>query len=187
MAKKSKEIEIGGLRIQIDPLILVRRILSRQKLLLAIVALIGGIATVGLYLRTPKKYTSSAEIVIRAEAFQEDYLRKLLNVVARFLGSDTEMMIIINELDLYANTRANLPYDIALREMRRELKIDRPGGSILISFQSKNPAEAQRVVAFVTERIMSKLADLKDSPFKQQLDAVRTGLNDVEPRLQQAQ
>lgn len=187
MAKKSKEIELGGLRIQIDPLILVRRILSRQKMLLAAIALIGGIITVGLYLRTPKKYTSSAEIVIRAEAFQEDYLRKLLNVVARYLGSDTEMMIIINELNLYASTRASLPYDLALRQMRKELKIDRPGGSIMISFESKNPAEAQRVVAFVTERIMSKLADLKDSPFKQQLDAVTTGLTDVEPRLNRAQ
>lgn len=187
MAKKSKEIEIGGARIQIDPLILVRRILTRQKLLLAIIALLGGMATIGMYLRTPKKYTSSAEIVIRAEAFQEDYLRKLLNVVARYLGSDTEMMIIINELDLYASSRASLPYDIALREMRRELKIDRPGGSILISFQSKNPVEAQRVVAFVTERIMTKLADLKDSPFKQQLMAIETGLKDVEPRLQKAQ
>src|SRR5690242_18007840 len=120
MAKKSKEIEVGGLRIQIDPLILVRRILTRQKLLLTIVALLGGMATIGLYLRTPKKYTSTAEIVIRAEAFQEDYLRKLLNVVARYLGSDTEMMIIINELNLFASTRASLPYDIALREMRRQ-------------------------------------------------------------------
>src|SRR5262245_35419524 len=98
MAKKSKEIEIGGVRIQIDPLILVRRILMRQKLLLAMVALLGGLATIGLYLKTPKKFTSVSEIVIRAEAFQEDYLRKLLNVVARYLGSDTEMMIIINEL-----------------------------------------------------------------------------------------
>src|SRR5262245_29960873 len=97
MAKKSKEIEVGGLRIQIDPLILVRRILGRQKALLAIVAILGGLLTAGLYLRTPKKYTSFAEIVIRAETFQEDYLRKLLNVVARYVGSDTEMMIIINE------------------------------------------------------------------------------------------
>jgi uncharacterized protein involved in exopolysaccharide biosynthesis len=187
MAKKSKEIEVGGLRIQIDPLILVRRILMRQKLLLCIIALLGGIATIGLYLRTPKKYTSFAEIVIRAESFQEDYLRKLLNVVARYIGSDTEMMIIINELNLYASSRASLPYDIALRDMRRELKIDRPGGSIVISFQSKNPVEAQRVVAFVTERLMTKLTDLKDSPYKQQLDAINTGITEVSPRLRDAQ
>lgn len=187
MAKKSKEIEVGGLRIQIDPLILVRRILMRQKLLLTIIALIGGMATIGLYLRTPKKYTSFAEIVIRAETFQEDYLRKLLNVVARYIGSDTEMMIIINELNLFAQSRATLPYDIALRDMRKELKIDRPGGSIVISFQSKNPAEAQRVVAFVTERLMTKLTDLKDSPYKQQLEAINTGLEEVAPRLRDAQ
>src|SRR5687767_8973827 len=112
MAKKSKEIEIGGLRIQVDPLILVRRILTRQKKLLALVAVIGGLLTIAFYLRTPKKYTSHGEIVIREEAFQEDYLRKLLNVVARYVGSDTEMMLIINELNLFAETRASLPYDI---------------------------------------------------------------------------
>jgi uncharacterized protein involved in exopolysaccharide biosynthesis len=187
MAKKSKEIEIGGLRIQVDPLILVRRILTRQKKLLALVAVIGGLLTIAFYLRTPKKYTSHGEIVIRAEAFQEDYLRKLLNVVARYVGSDTEMMIILNELNLFADTRASLPYDIALKEMRKQLKIDRPGSSIVISYQSKSPQEAQRVVAFVTERMMTKLADLKDSPFRQQLDAIQTGLAEVDPKLQEAQ
>src|SRR5262249_51928799 len=138
MPKKSKEIELGGWRIQVDPLILVRRILTRQKKLLALVAVLGMISTALLYKGTPKRYTSSAEILIRQEAFQEDYLRKLLNVVARYVGSDTEMMIIINELNLYAPTRAAYPYDLALREMKRELKIDRPGGAISISFTSKS-------------------------------------------------
>jgi uncharacterized protein involved in exopolysaccharide biosynthesis len=187
MAKKSKEIEIGGWRIQVDPLILVRRVLTRRKRMLLALALLGMIATALLYKNTAKRYTSSAEIVIRQEAFQEDYLRKLLNVVARYVGSDTEMMIIINELNLYAKTRAGYPYDIALREMKRELKIDRPGGAISISFTSKNPLEAQGVVAFVTERIMTKLADLKDSPFRQQLEGIDSSLGEVEPRFKEAE
>jgi uncharacterized protein involved in exopolysaccharide biosynthesis len=187
MAKKSKEIELGGYRIQVDPLILVRRILTRQKKLLVSIALLGAIITAVVYKMTPKRYTSDAEILIRAEAFQEDYLRKLLNVVARYVGSDTEMMIIINELNLYASTRAELPYDIALRRMKKELKIDRPGGAIAIDFTSKSPQEAQRVTAFVTERILTKLADLKDSPYRQQLEAIETGIAEVDPKLKDAQ
>ncbi|MCK6544679.1 hypothetical protein L6R52_02335 [Myxococcota bacterium] len=187
MAKKSKEIELGGLRIQLDPLVLLRRIVTRQKLVLVAVAVLGGIATALQYVRTPKKYTSFAEIVIRAEAFQEDYLRKLLNVVARYVGSDTEMMMVINELDLYADMRRSMPYELVLRDMRSRLKIDRPGSSLVISFQSKSPRDAQLVVAFVTERVMTKLADLKDSPYRQQLDAISTGMADVEPRLEGAQ
>lgn len=187
MAKKSKEIELGGYRIQIDPLILVRRILTRQKSLLIALGTIGLLLTVIIYKLTPKRYTSTAEIVIRQEAFQDDYLRKLLNVVARFVGSDTEMMIIINELNLYASTRATLPYDLALRRMRQELKIDRPGGAISISFTSKNPLEAQRVVAFVTERIMTVLADLKDSPYRQQIDALQSAIQETEPRLKEVE
>lgn len=187
MAKKSKELELGGLRIQLDPLVLLRRIVTRQKLLLAVIALVGGVVTAAQYVRTPKKYTSYAEIVIRAEAFQEDYLRKLLNVVARYVGSDTELMMVVNELDLYADMRKSMPYELVLRDMRSRLKIDRPGSSLVISFQSKSPRDAQLVVAFVTERVMTKLADLKDSPYRQQLDAIATGLTDVEPRLKDAQ
>ena len=127
MAKKSKEIELGGYRIQVDPLILVRRVLTRKKTLLTIIGLLGSMATIAMYKMTPKQYTSIAEILIRAEAYQDDYLRKLLNVVARNIGSDTEMMIIINELNLYAPMRASLPYEMALRNLKKELKIDRPG------------------------------------------------------------
>lgn len=186
MAKKSKEIELGGYRIQVDPLILVRRVLTRQKRLLVILCIVGAIATAAFYKITAKEYTSNAEILIRAETVNDEYLRKFLNVVARYVSSDTEMMIIINELDLYAQARATLPYDLALRRMRKELKIDRPGGAITIGYRSKSPQEAQRVVAFVTERILTKLADLKDSPYRQQLDAIDQGIADVEPRFKAA-
>lgn len=187
MAKKGKEIDIGGWRIQIDPVVLAQRILMRQKKLLTWIAILGGIATIAFYKTTKKQYTSHAEILIRSENFSDDYLRKLLNVVSRYVGSDTEMMIIINELNLYQKMRATLPYDLALRAMSRELQILRPTGSLHISFKSRSPQEAQRVVAFVTERMITKLEDLKDSPFRRELEAIDRAIEDVEPMTRAAQ
>ncbi len=48
MAKKGKEFDIGGIRVQVDPFILVRRVLMRQKLLLRLVAIVGGASTIAM-------------------------------------------------------------------------------------------------------------------------------------------
>src|SRR5437870_1455604 len=119
MARKGKELAIGGWRVQIDPLVLISRVLMRQKLLLSLVAVVGGTATVASYLAAPKIYLSHSNILIRYENFDEGYLQKLLNVSVGYFGSDLEMMTLINELDLYDSTRSRLPYEMALREIRK--------------------------------------------------------------------
>src|SRR5687768_5785239 len=121
MTRKGKELDIGGLRLQVDPMVLISRVMMRQKKLLAIVALIGGVVTATSYLMAAKKYTSRSNILIRYENFEDQYLQKLLNVGVGYLGADLEMMVIINELDLYPKTRKSLPYEMALKEIRREL------------------------------------------------------------------
>ena len=183
MAKKGKEIDLGGFRLQLDPFILIRRVLMRQKKLLALVGVIGAVATLFAYKSTPKVYTSSSQIALRTESMQEDYVRKLVNRAMRDLNSQSELMLIVNELDLFPATRANLPYDISLRQIRRELRIDQSAGSVGVSFESKNPQEAQQVVAFVTERVMGKFANLLDSPYRRQLEALGRGIDDLEPKV----
>lgn len=187
MARKGKEIAVGGLRIQVDPLVLVTRILMRQKLLLTIVAILGGIGTVGSYLRAKKVYESRSNVLIRYENFEDFYLQKLLNVAVGYLGSDLEMMIIINELDLYAKTRAKMPYEMALRDIRRELGINSKTRNIEIRFKSTDPVLAQRVVAFVTERLLSKMAELNEAQFNRDLDSIQLSLRDLEPKKRMAE
>ncbi len=186
MDKKGKEIDLGGIRVQLDPFILVRRVMLRQKKLLAVVAILGGIVTISTYLATPKTYTAKAEIAISTQTLREDYARRLVNRSMRSLNSDEEMMLIINELDLFSGTRASKPYEVALRRMRRELQVDRATSTIRVAFDSRNPIEAYKVVAFVTERALQKVANLLDSPFKRQLDALEQAIALLEPKVQAA-
>lgn len=182
MARKGKEVSIGGLRIQVDPLVLIARVLMYQKVLLAIVAVLGGIATVGAYYAIPRRYASRANILIRYENFDDLYLQKLLNVGVGYLGADLEMMLIVNELDLYAQTRKKLPYEMALREVRKDLTVKNQPRNIEISYLSVDPILAQRVVAFVTERLMGKMADLTEAPFSREIDALDVAISDLEPK-----
>lgn len=186
MAKKGKEIDLGGLRLQVDPFILVQRVLMRQKLTLFLIAMIGGALTVYSYLNTPKVYQSYSSIAIRTESRSADYWRQLANRAMRDLNSGSELMLIINELDLFGSTRFGLPYDIALRRMRRELTIDRRTDSVSVRFESKNPKQAQLVVAFVTERVLGTFANLIDSPYRRQIEALDRGIVELQPKVQEA-
>jgi uncharacterized protein involved in exopolysaccharide biosynthesis len=186
MAKKGKEIDLGGVRVQVDPFILIRRVLMRQKLLVSVIGVVGAVLTVLAYKAEPKVYSSSATIAIRTESMPEDYVRKLINRAMRDMHANTERMLLINELDLFGSTRASLPYDIALRTLTGPdgLKVDQQQGSIGVSFFSKDPQQAQMVVAFATERVLGKLANLLDSPYRRQLEALSRGIEELEPKVQ---
>ncbi len=187
MAKKGKEFDLGGIRVQVDPFILARRILMRQKLLLASIAFIGLAITVLVYKTTPKTYASSSTIAIRVDAMDEVFVRTLVNRAMRDLNADGEMMLMINELDLFGSTRMSLPYEMALRRMRQELAVNQQSGSIGVSYLSKDPVECQRVVAFATERVLAKLGNLLDSPYRRQAEALDSAILELEPKLRKAQ
>jgi uncharacterized protein involved in exopolysaccharide biosynthesis len=186
MARKGKEIDLGGVRIQVDPLVLITRVIMRQKVLLAIVAMLGGMGTAAAYLLSPKLYMSRSNILIRYENFEDTYLQKLLNVAVGYLGADLEMMVIINELNLYEKTRASLPYEMALRQVRKELGIKNQPRNIEISFLSKEPVQAQRVVAFTTERLLGKMAELNEAPFEREMEAINVAIEEIEPKKREA-
>lgn len=186
MAKKGKEIELGNIRLQIDPFILVQRVVMRQKLLLFLVAVIGGIITIYLYKNEPKIYASYASITVRTENMEMDFARKFVNRGMRNLNSNEEMMLIINELDLFPSTRAAMPYTIALRRMRRELIIKNSQGQIEVIFESKDPRESQRVVAFVVERVLSTFERLLYAPYDRQIEALNRAISELMPKVEDA-
>ena len=95
MAKKGKVFEFIGIRFQLDPLILARRILTRQIPLLAVVAIISGVSTIISYKRAKRIFESRAGIAIRSAQFNENRLDKDLNLAANFLASDAEMVLIL--------------------------------------------------------------------------------------------
>ncbi|MBK8013468.1 MAG: hypothetical protein IPK13_19200 [Deltaproteobacteria bacterium] len=187
MELKGKEFDIGGLRIQVDPLVISRRIIMHRIRLLVMIAAIGAVATVLYYLSRPKIYESRATIVVRTEALGEHYVQHLLNTTMREVASNEELMLIINELDLYPGTRASMPYEMALKNLKRELGLDRESGSVGVRFESTQPKEAQRVVAFVTERVLSSVSDLLDSPYARSLEALDRGLRELTPKVADAQ
>ncbi|MCA9549866.1 MAG: hypothetical protein KC933_07520 [Myxococcales bacterium] len=186
MAKKGKEIDLGGIRLQVDPFIILQRVLMRQKLMLTIIAVIGGAITIFAYKSAPKIYQSYSTVAIRTESREEDYWRKLANRAMRDLNSNSELMLIINELDLFGSTRATNPYEIALRSLRRELKIDHATGQVGVRFESKSAKQAQQVVAFVTERVLGTFANLIDSPYRREIEALNRGIAELEPKVQVA-
>lgn len=166
---------------------LASRVVLRQKRLLLVAALIGGVATSVAYLRTPKKYTARSNILIRYENFGEHYLQKLLNVAVGYLGSDQELMLIVNELDLYAKMRRSMPYEMALRRIRDDIRVQNQPRNIEIKFTSEDPVEAQRVVAFTTERLLSKFAELNEAPFNRELEAVNNAIEETAPKKSKAE
>lgn len=183
MAKKGKEIDLGGFSVQVDPLILLRRVLMREKLLLVAIAILGGILTVLAYVKSPKEYESFGAISIRTEGMQENYVRQLSNSAMRKLHSKNELMLIINELNLFPSTRATLPYEIALKTLDKQLEIDPNTGRVGVSYMSKSPEQAQAVAAFVCERALWHYGRQLDAPFRRQLDALDRGIHDLEPQL----
>jgi uncharacterized protein involved in exopolysaccharide biosynthesis len=187
MAKKGKEIDLGGIRVQIDPFIIGRRILMRQKLLLTIVAVGGGLITGFLYKTTPKTYTSDATIAVRVDAMDETFARTLINRAMRDLNADGEMMLMVNELDLFGSMRVGLPYEMALRRMRNELAVNQQTGSIGVSYMSKDPVECERVVSFAIERVLAKIENLIDSPLRREAEALNAAIIELEPKLKKAQ
>lgn len=187
MAKKGKEFEFAGVRVQIDPLILARRLITRQIPLLVAVALIGGAITAFSYKSAERRYLSKSSVLIRYEAYDETYLGKILNVAASYFGSDAEMIIILNELNLFESMRASRPYELAIGRLRDELIVRTSEQRIEVGYKSNMPRLAQRVVAFTTERLLNKMAELNEAPFNRELDAVESSLGDVEPRLKKAE
>ncbi|MCB9653794.1 MAG: hypothetical protein H6729_06655 [Deltaproteobacteria bacterium] len=187
MELKGKEFDIGGLRIQVDPLVIGRRIIMHRIRMLVAIAAVGGVATVLYYLSRPKIFESRSTIVVRTEALGEHYVQHLLNTTMREVASNEELMLIINELNLYPGTRASMPYEMALKYLQRELALDRESGSVGIRFESTRPKEAQRVVAFVTERVLSSVAGLLDSPYARSLEALDRGLRELSPKVADAQ
>ena len=183
MAKKGKELELGSLRVQVDPFVLARRVVTRQKVLLAVVAVLGAAGTVAFYKLTPKTYLSRSSIAIRTERGSESYFRQLVNTAMRDLNSNAELMLIINELDLFPKIRATLPYELALRRMKRELVLQRSTGVVNVSFESKDPRQAQQVVAFITERVLSTFAKLLDKPKEGEIGALDRRIAELEPQL----
>jgi uncharacterized protein involved in exopolysaccharide biosynthesis len=187
MAKKGKEFDLGGFRVQIDPFILAKRVVMRQKLLLAAVGFIGGLITISMYKNAPKRFRSDATIAIRVDALDENYVRTLMNSAMANLNADAEMMLMVNELDLYPGQRMGQPYEMALRRLRGELGINRSTGSINISFMSVSPVESQRIVAFATERVLEKIRNLLDSPVVREMQALDQAIQELEPRAKAAQ
>lgn len=186
MAKKGKEIELGSIRIQIDPFILIQRVLMRQKLTLVIVAVLGGIITIVQYKRQPKIYASYGQISVRTENMDADFARKFVNRGMKTLHSKEEISLIINELDLFSGTRASMPYSIAIRNMRRELKIKNSQGTIEVIYESKDPKLAHRVVAFVVERVLSNFERLLYEPFDRQISALNRAIAELMPNVEAA-
>ena len=181
MAKKGKVFEFIGVRFQLDPLILARRILTRQIPLLVIIAVIGGVSTIISYKRAKRIFESRAGIAIRSADFNENRLDKDLNLAANFLASDAEMVLILNELDLYADARRTKPYEKSIKNFRDELVVSTGVERIDIAYRSEDARKAKRVVEFVTERVMSTLSQVFEAPFTAEIDVIQRSLQVIEP------
>ena len=187
MVKKGKVFEFIGLRFQIDPLILARRVVTRQIPLLAVIATIGGILTIVSYKRAPRTYISKAGIAIRSADFNEVRLDKNLTLASNFLASDPEMTLILNELDLFAKARATQPYERSIKRLRNELILSPDVERIDIAYKSQDPKQAKRVVEFVTERVLAPRCRLFEAPFITEIDAIQRSIQSVQPKLQAAE
>jgi polysaccharide biosynthesis transport protein len=143
--------------------------------------------TIVSYERATRVYMSKAGIVIRSADFNEVRLDKNLTLAANFLASDPEMMLILNELDLFANARRTQPYERSVTRLRGEIILSPGVERIDIAFMSNDAKQAKRVVEFVTERVMHTLSRLFEAPFTSEIDVIQRTLQKVEPKLKAAE
>lgn len=135
-------------------------IVFRRKWCIIVPFVISIIGVIAILLTTPPKYRSSTLILVEPQKVPESYIRSTvtiditnrLNTISQQVMSRTRLEAVINEFDLYRDSKDKLTTEEIIENMRRNIEIDvKRKDSFTISYQGKNP----ETVMHVTNRLAS--------------------------------
>ena len=141
-------------------------LLLRKKKLIIFCLLISILGGLGVYLKTPKIYKTTALIMYQRQrinpapispdpTLRARQLQETINTVSQQVTSRTSLENIISQYDLYPNLRQHLPMEDVVATMRQNIEIQsnrREGDIFKVSFSGRAP----KTVMLVTNAIAAK-------------------------------
>jgi len=120
----------------------------------------------GVYKYLPKAYRATTLILVQAQTIPENFVRATitdsvgnrLNTISQEILSRTRLEKVIQEFDLYADLRNQVPTEVVIENMRKAIEVkvqeernERRQNSFTISFEGDEP----RTVMMVTNKLAS--------------------------------
>ncbi|MCK9296320.1 MAG: Wzz/FepE/Etk N-terminal domain-containing protein [Desulfobulbaceae bacterium] len=142
-------------------------ILMRRKKMIIAFFLLGVVAGLGLYLKTPKVYQCISLIKyerqqVNPNAMSPDDVRsrtqEVVSTVSQQITSRSSLEALIKEFDLYAEMRASLPMEDVVDMMReKHIEISQERGDIFkVSYQGGDPKKVLRVTNAIAAKFIEE-------------------------------
>ncbi len=192
-----------------ETLAFIRRVLKRRKLLILGTAALLAVLTAAALPLIPKKYKSEALILVVKQEVPERYVTPTSTIaigeevqaMAEEVLSRTQLMVIIDDLHLYANERKTHAPEEIVEMMRKKIDIKPLAASDLapdrkdfsafkIAYSAQDPQIAQDVTSrltslFIQENLKARQDQATNTAtfLGSQLDTVKQKLDEQEARL----
>lgn len=122
--------------------------------LAAVMAGIGGIVALGVSLRIPERYTSSAVLQVTTQGSNEPDKDRIEVIEQEILSrSSLAEMIQRPSFDLYRGERTRVPMEDVIQQMRRDIQMVQTGGVVNIAFTYPDREVARRVVGELAAKL----------------------------------
>ncbi|MBU0967445.1 MAG: hypothetical protein KKA54_13810 [Proteobacteria bacterium] len=142
-------------------------IFLRRKKMIITFFLLGVIAGLGLYLKTPKVYQCTSLIKYQRQqvnptAMSPDDVRsrtqEVVSTVSQQITSRSSLEAMIKEFDLYAGMRASLPMEDVVDMMReKDIEFSQERGDIFkVSYQGGDPKKVLRVTNAIAAKFIEE-------------------------------
>jgi|HubBroStandDraft_6_1064221.scaffolds.fasta_scaffold00055_16 succinoglycan biosynthesis transport protein ExoP len=182
-------------------------IVRRRHMQFLVPLLLGWLAVWGASWVLPSRYRSSTLILVEQPTMPKDYvtpnvnddLQDRLRSITQQILSRTRLLHIIDQLNLYADSRARLTPDDKVERMRKdigEIELVRDGegrvSSFNVSYSSHDPHLAQQVTSELTNLFISENLEVRQQQSQDtttflegQLETARKTLSDQEEKIRE--
>ena len=138
----------------------------RRKWYILIPLVLCALISFGVYKYLPKVYRATTLILVLAQSIPENYVRPTINdsvtnrlaTISQEILSRTRLEKVIQEFNLFADDRNNVPMEVVIEKMRKAIEVkvqeernERRQNSFTISFEGEEP----RTVMMVTNKLAS--------------------------------
>ena len=179
---------------------------KRRHMLFLVPLLVGWLAVWGLSWTLPSRYRSGTLILVEQPAMPKEYvtpninddLQSRLQSITQQILSRTRLLHIIEQLNLYADSKKPMSADEKVERMRDDIKIElvrnqqNEVSSFNVYFTARDPHTAQSVTNELTQLFISKNLEVRQQQsedttkfLEEQLEAARKTLADQEEKVRE--
>lgn len=165
-------------RPQVDVLNKYLNLIFGWNKLIVCCVLVAMTAGLGLYLKTPKIYESSASLIYQQQRInptefspdQQENIREMVANLSQQVLSRSSLESIIKDYDLYPEMRKQVPIEDVIEKMReKDIHVDLNSGEgnvFSVSFKGKDPKQAKRVAGTLASRFIEENLRMREERAK---------------------